>query len=185
MRKSIACLAILVATSLSSCVCLEEYMFHRANDLTDIVQVGVGVGEGGGVKLEATPFLHLGYFDSGRATVYGWTMPVMEPGERISGMWEETTYAPGFILGGRSVEIDDLDGRTYDTVYGDYANMDQIPSNPLHWLFVRGTIGFLGQLDVVVHPGEALEFLAGVMTFDPGSDDTPRYDPYDRYNGNW
>lgn len=177
MKKSLACLAIFVATSLSSCVCFEEYMFHRANDLTDIVQVNVGIGEGGGAKIEATPFLHLGYFDSGNATVYGWTMPTMAPGERIAGDWDEVTYAPGLILGGRSTYIDDLTGREYDLAYGDYGAMNDFPSNPLHWLFLRGSVGLFGQLDVTVHPGEAIEFLAGLITLDPGGDDTPRYYP--------
>ncbi len=175
MRKTFAVLAVVLATSLPSCVCFTEYMQHRTNDLADIVQPHVGFGSGGGVKLEVTPLVHLGYYDSGHATALGWTMPV--PGERIYGTWEEHVQALGFVLGGRETYTDDLTGREFDTVYGDYGAMHNLPSNPLHWLFVRGTIGAFGHLDVQVSPGEAIDFILGVFTFDPGGDDAMRYYP--------
>ena len=175
MKKTLSLLAVVIATSLPSCICFEEYLQHRTNDLADIVQPHVAVGAGGGAKIEVTPFAHLGWYDSGDASAFGWTMPL--PGERIFWTWDEHVHANGLILGGRHLMIDDLTGREYDVVYGDYAPMNHIPPNWLHWLYVRGTVGAFGHLDVQVSAGEAIDFVAGVFTFDPGGDDAMRYYP--------
>jgi len=163
---------VIAALALGACASVGEYAENRALDLSQVLEVHVFNGDGGGVLLEATPLLQLG------AVAYdgdalGWR-------GRWAGTWQESTHGVGFVFGGRGTTYQGagwLSPDHQEEVYGTLPKLTGVPDNVLHWMYLRATVGLLVGVDVQVSLGEALDFAAGIVTWDPAGDDgvsTPR-----------
>jgi hypothetical protein len=126
------------------------YLPNRLFDLLDVVRARVRVGPGLALDLRATEFADL-YLGAYTSVFVGLPGPRGEP---------EINWPFGIeSLAGVEVSVADAStGVGTDPGYGSFE-------------FGIGVQAFLVGFDVGVDPWEALDFVAGLVTLDPGSDD--------------
>ncbi len=159
-------MSLIAASLLAACASVGDYAELRALDLSQVVEVHLFGGDGGGVLLEATPLLQLGAV-SYDGYALGWR-------GRWAGTWRENTHGVGLFLGGRGTAYEGagwLSADDQEEVYGTLPKLTGVPGGALDWMWVRATVGVLVGIDVQVSLGQALDFVAGIFTWDPAHDD--------------
>jgi hypothetical protein len=156
----------------------------RGADFMDIFGVRVALGPGLGAYVRVTEALELGYLSMGQAelslpapkgvSLRGFPAVVFGLRGRYGGLWYESSQElmlPGFssrdyevsTVRDRPIQRENIAG--YVTPHGEYDNW--------RYEFGLGAHLLVAGAQAEVRPLELLDFLAGVLGFDPGGDDAP------------
>lgn len=159
-------LAALVLALLPACASTGDYLHDRGADLVDVVRGHVMVGKAIGVNVHATQWLGLGFMYEEDVWAAGLH-------NRALGTWDENIQGWGLL-------VHDWTERTkgipaYSGSYGWY----QKPGGPgfhgtgsyLDVWTLRASLAVLLGLDLELRLGELVDFVGGIVTWDPAHDD--------------
>ena len=160
---------------LGACQSAGDYVLDRGRDVTDVLRAQVMVGKGGGIFVEATQFVGLGFMMY-RGTACGLGSRTFECRDEASFTFDT---AGAFV---NSSETRVLEGDEPSRMHMFYLAGVIDEGRPIFsstergfapWLSARvGFMVFAG-FDVEVRGGEMLDLVAGLAGLDPSHDDTP------------
>jgi len=162
-------LAALAALVVAGCAPLTDYACDRGGDAADILRGHVMAGFGADAMLEATRALRLGagHYEAACAGLH----------QRALGTWHERVEEGGaFFLHGRYESVTGIPrvSGSYGTVppWGPAALLQ--PDETWLDLFVlRATLMVGLGIDVELRLGQVLDFVGGLLLWDPAGDDLP------------
>jgi hypothetical protein len=161
--------ALCAAVLLAGCSNAPKYLENRTKDLVDVVRVHLIAGQALGAQVEVTRFLSLGWTTERDAWAAGLH-------NRKFGKWDETISTWGLVVGRHEEQqvqgIQRVSG-TYGWNFGKSGSLFQQANTKafLDWFTLRGTAAVGLGIDLEVRLGEALDFLAGIIGWDPSDDE--------------
>ncbi len=158
--------ASLLLALVPACASHHDYLSDRGGDLVDILRVHALVGPAVAAEVQATQWLGVGF---------AWEDDVWAGGlhNRAVGTWSETVKGWGLLIHDWNEATKGIPA--YSGSYGWYRK----PGGPHftgagHYLdiwTVRATAALLIGIDVEVRLGEVVDFVGGILTWDPAGDD--------------
>jgi len=191
MSRSARCTVLLLAALLPACVGgtgrrdLGSWMEARGADVMDLVGIRIGVGIGLGAYVRATEYLQLGIMYRGptETSLVGRSGSVREEGfqvrgvpcamfgtiGRYGGLWTESSHE--IMLPGYSNRADVVPPIRREIVAG-VVPLDGLADD---WeaSFGAGAHVLILGVEAEVRPLQLLDFIAGLLGYDPAGDDVP------------
>lgn len=192
-KRLVCCMlaSLLISVSCGGCA----YLGDRARDLSDIISVGVSTGGGVLVGAKATRLLSLDLGTRKNETFHGWHARHGRWIESTEGIWFaffwsprlgkepappwawtdvlKTSHTKKALLG--SDHTSAVDSTRYEERAYHLFVLTRRENAPLiEELDIQLDASFIiGGLQLVVSPGQLLDFLAGILTLDLAGDDAP------------